>query len=344
MSEDSKSAAKIIWGFIGCFIFFASLLVWIFIGCFGFFGTHEGLLGGPMIYGLDAELNIALWLCVFPVIPVCFLYELIFGIAYIARSKDKKFKRTSGIILLAVLLFLVTPCVFWGIRYHVKTISDSASIRAYLKDTYGETFAREAKIRMDEYDEDYPHYLISTPALAKGDTFELHYSEFNGRYQDNLENRIKWSSEDFCEDFNDYLDDKYQLPSNMHFEATFDGADFGDYHYGDDYTVFFPAAKYRIGKIYVDTGYTDSNTIENIPVDIYENYYPLFEDCIEDYFIIIVRINGEDAMSIQVDKPFYGNYYRATATFYAYNDYSALSYLNGTYFIDEIGKTVVTIQ
>lgn len=49
-------------------------------------------------------------------------------------------------------------------------------------------------------------------------------------------------------------------------------------------------------------------------------------------------------MSIQVDKPFYGNYYRATATFYAYNDFSSLDYLNGTVFIDEIGKTVVKIQ
>ena len=68
------------------------------------------------------------------------------------------------------------------------------------------------------------------------------------------------------------------------------------------------------------------------------------EDQIQDYFIIIVRMNGENAMSIQVDKPFYGNYYRATATFYAYNDFSVLSYLNGTYFIDEIGKTVVVIQ
>ena len=50
------------------------------------------------------------------------------------------------------------------------------------------------------------------------------------------------------------------------------------------------------------------------------------------------------AMSIQIDEPFYGNYYRATATFYAYNDFSSLSYLDGTVFIDEIGKTVIAIQ
>ena len=102
MSEDKKSAAKVVWGFIGCFFFFASFLVWIFVGCFGFAGTHEGLLGGPMIYGLDAELYVALWLCVIPVIPVCFLYELIFGIAYIARSKDKKLKKGTGIFLLGL--------------------------------------------------------------------------------------------------------------------------------------------------------------------------------------------------------------------------------------------------
>ena len=100
MSEDKKSAAKVVWGFIGCFFFFASFLVWIFVGCFGFAGTHEGLLGGSMIYGLDAELNIALWLCVIPVIPVCFLYELIFGIAYTlcnleCLSYHKYQKRTS---------------------------------------------------------------------------------------------------------------------------------------------------------------------------------------------------------------------------------------------------------
>lgn len=344
MSEDSRSAAKVVWGFIGCFIFFASFLVWIFIGLFGFAGTHEGLLGGAMIYGLDAELDIGLWLCVFPIVPVCFLYELVFGIVYIGRSKDKKLKKGAGIFVLAVVLFLLTPCVFWGIRYQVKTLSDSASIRAYLKDTYGETVAREAKIHMDEYDKDYPHYEISTPVLPKGETFELSYSAFHGCYQDNLENCINWSSEGFIEDFNDYLDDKYQLPSNMHIEATFDGADLGDYHYGDDYTEFFPTAKYRIGKVIVDTDYIDRNTIQDIPVDVYENYYPLFEDQIQDYFIIIVRVNGENAMQIQVDKPFYGNYYRATATFYAFSDFSSLSYMNGTVFIDEIGKTVITIQ
>ena len=344
MSEDSKSAAKAVWGFIGCFLFFASFLVWIFIGCYGFFGTHEGLLGGPMIYGIKAELNIALWLCVFPVVPVCFLYELLFGILYVARSKDKKFKKATGIFLLVILLFVAAPCVFWGIRYQAKAISDSASIREYLKDTYGETVAREAKIRMAEYDKDYPYYNITTPVLAKGETFELHYSEFHGRYQDNLENRILWSSEGFSEDFNGYLDDKYQLPPNMHLEASFDGADLGNYHFGDNYAVFFPSAKYRIGKIYVDTDYSDRNTLESIPVDIYENYYPLFEKHVEDYFVIIVRIKGQNAMSIQVDKPFYGNYYRATATFYAYNDFSSLDYLNGTVFIDEIGKTVVKIQ
>lgn len=343
MSEDSKSKGKVILGFIGCFIFFASFIIWIFIGCYGFFGTYEGLLGGSMLYGLKAEINIAFWLCVFPIVPVSFLYELIFGILYIARSKDKKFKKASGIFALAILLFLVTPCVFWEIRYQAKAISDSTSIRAYLKDTYGETAAREAKIRIDEFDKDYPHYLISTPVLAKGDAFELHYSEFNGRYQDNLENHINWGAEGFNESFNSYLDGKYHLPSNMHFEASFDGADLGNYHYGDDYTVFFPSAKYRIGKIYVDTDYADSNTLENIPVEIYENYYPLFEDYVEDCFIIIVRIKGKEAMSIQVDKPFYGNYYRATATFYAYKDFSSLNFLNGTVFIDEIGKTVVAI-
>lgn len=344
MSEDKKSAAKVVWGFIGCFFFFASFLVWIFVGCFGFAGTHEGLLGGPMIYGLDAELNVALWLCVIPVIPVCFLYELVFGIVYIARSKDKKLKKGTGIFLLAVLLFVASPCIFWAIRYQAKTLIDSASIRAYLKDTYGETAAREAKIRMDEFDEDYPYYEISTPILPKGKTFDLSYSEYKGRYQDNLENCINWSSEGFSEDFNGYLDDKYQLPSNMHFEAYFDGANLGDYHYGDDYTEFFPTAKYRIGKVYYDTDYTDKNTLQNIPVDVYENYYPLFEDHVENFFTVIVRVNGVEAMSIQIDEPFYGNYYRATATFYAYNDFQALSYLNGTVFIDEIGKTVITIQ
>lgn len=344
MSEDNRSGRKIIWGFIGCFFFFASFIVWIFIGCYGFAGTHEGLLGGAMIYGLDAELNIALWLCVFPIVPVCFIYELLFGILYIARSKDKKLKKGTGIFLLVILGFLAAPCIFWGIRYQAKIMSDSASIRAYLKDTYGETAAHEAKIHMDEYDKDYPHYEISTPVLAKGDTFELHYSEFNGRYQDNLDDRINWGAEGFNEAFNDYLDDKYQLPSNMHIEATFDGADLGNYHYGDDYREFFPTAKYRLGTIYVETDYIDQNTIENIPVDIFENYYPLFKDYVDDSFIIVVRVNGENAMRIQVDKPFYGNYYRATATFYAYSDFSSLSYMNGTVFIDEIGKTVIAIQ
>ncbi|MEE3426153.1 MAG: hypothetical protein VZR26_11355 [Erysipelotrichaceae bacterium] len=197
---------------------------------------------------------------------------------------------------------------------------------------------------MDEFDKDYPNYEISTPILPKGKTFDLSYSEYKGRYQDNLENCINWSSEGFSEDFNNYLDDKYQLPSNMHFEAYFDGADLGDYHYGDDYTEFFPTAKYRIGKVYYDTEYTDKNTLQNIPVDVYENYYPLFEDHVENFFTIIVRVNGVEAMSIQIDEPFYGNYYRATATFYAYNDFSSLSYLNGTVFIDEIGKTVIAIQ
>ena len=344
MSEDKKSAAKVVWGFIGCFFFFASFLVWIFVGCFGFAGTHEGLLGGSMIYGLDAEINVALWLCVIPVIPVCFLYELVFGIAYIARSKDKKLKKGTGIFLLAVLLFVASPCIFWAIRYQALVIGNSASIRSYLKDKYGETAARQAKIRVDEFDTEDPSFLISTPILEKGKTFDLHYSSYKGGYGDNLDDYISKGIPGFREDFGKYLDEKYQMPSNIHLDANFDGADMGDYHYGDDYTEFFPTAKYRIGKVYYDTDYTDKNTLQNIPVDVYENYYPLFEDHVENCFIIIVRVNGVEAMSIQIDKPFYGNYYRATATFYAYNDFQALSYLDGTVFIDEIGKTVITIQ
>ena len=343
MSADSKSAAKLVWGFIGCFFFFASFLVWIFVGCFGFAGTHEGLLGGSMIYGLDAELNVALWLCVIPVIPVCFLYELIFGIAYIARSKDKKFKKGTGIFLLAVLLFVASPCIFWAIRYQALVIGNSASIRSYLKDKYGETAARQAKIRVDEFDTEDPSFLISTPILEKGKTFDLHYSSYKGGYGDNLDDYISKGIPGFREDFGKYLDEKYQMPSNMHIDAEFDGADLGDYHCGDDYTEFFPTAKYRICFLYVDLDDADYDAFINTPIEICDEYNFLLENSPNRCLQVIFRIDGEDALKVQIDAPFYGNYYRATATYYACNSYPELSYLNGTYFVDTLGKTVVEI-
>ena len=343
MSADGKSAAKVVWGFIGCFFFFASFLVWIFVGCFGFAGTHEGLLGGSMIYGLDAELNIALWLCVIPVIPVCFLYELIFGIAYIARSKDKKFKKGTGIFLLAVLLFVASPCIFWAIRYQALVIGNSASIRSYLKDKYGETAARQAKIRVDEFDTEDPSFLISTPILEKGKTFDLHYSSYKGGYGDNLDDYISKGIPGFREDFGKYLDEKYQMPSNMHIDAEFDGADLGDYHCGDDYTEFFPTARYRICFLYVDLDDADYDAFINTPIEICDEYNFLLENSPNRCLQVIFRIDGEDALKVQIDAPFYGNYYRATATYYACNSYPELSYLNGTYFVDTLGKTVVEI-
>ena len=343
MSEDKKSAAKVVWGFIGCFFFFASFLVWIFVGCFGFAGTHEGLLGGSMIYGLDAEINVALWLCVIPVIPVCFLYELIFGIAYIARSKDKKLKKGTGIFLLAVLLFVAAPCIFWGIRYQALVIGNSASIRSYLKDKYGETAARQAKIRVDEFDTEDPSFLISTPILEKGKTFDLHYSSYKGGYGDNLDDYISKGIPGFREDFGKYLDEKYQMPSNMHIDAEFDGADLGDYHCGDDYTEFFPTAKYRICFLYVDLDDADYDAFINTPIEICDESNFLLENSPNRCLQVIFRIDGEDALKVQIDAPFYGNYYRATATYYACNSYHEVSYLNGTYCVDTLRKTVVEI-
>ena len=321
MASQNKGKAKKVFGIIGVVLFFLSYLPFVPLIEVGIHGVQSGLFGGPYIDGFDAIANCFLWLCVVPIYPICILYQLIFGIAYIRKHKVLK------IVTIAVVASLVTAILATGIYYEVKKKelidADRELIIEYLSDKYGEEVTSDITITLAYYDD--RQYRVTSPVLPEDGYFYVYTSEDDDFYDDLFKTYMRWD-ETFEEDFEAYINEQYDMPENMSLECVPDSVYFGDFTYGDDHDELFESAQYRVTGSEVDEGELTDEDVLEILNGVWEEQIPKLSDVMgEDYLCLYIKENGEHAFYITI----YPDSAAADISIYTGRGYQVLTQLNG---------------
>lgn len=263
---EKKSSAKKIFGIIGTVFFFLSYIPYIWIIINSLDGVQTGLIGGPYVHGFDAMIHILLWFCIIPIVPVCFIYQLIFGIAYIRK------RRKLSIVTLILVALIVVGILAAGlpevIKKELQTKADSPVITEYLEGKYGQEMA--SNITMKVYDYESHGYKVTSPVLPEGLYF---YTYVGNGYYDDLINTFTREHVDFQDRFDDYINGKYDMPENIRFKTHIKSIDFGDYKHGDDYSVLFERTNYDITEIVYETDEISDDIAIGIFKDAWNNYF-----------------------------------------------------------------------
>ena len=298
------SAAKKIFGITGVILFFLSYLPYISIISAGINGVQRGLIGGPFIYGFEAMYNQLVLGSIIPVFPICFLYQLIFGISCIRKHK------ILTIADLIIVFAIISSALAVGFSYESKKSGlvneESDSIKTYLAEKYDIDPDSVTGIRLENLDERC--YGVSCDVLPKGAEFEI-YTDVE--YSDVLVSAFVRLNKDFRNEFTAYLENKYDLPDNMHFSINVISISFGDYRDGDDYSLLFERTDYEIIGLEVDLNEINDDIVKDVISDIWGNQSLIIEptrvprdpdnaNMINNYYMVYLKVNGQYAFSIEI--------------------------------------------
>ena len=313
MASDNRSTIKKVFGIIGTVIFFISYIPFIAMIEYGVHGIMAGLFGGPYIYGFEAVANCFLWLCFIPVYPVCFVYQLFFGVLYIRKHKRLK------IITVALVSCIVAGILIAGFSFEIKKSKRLREVRAditdYLTDKYGEGVADEADIKVLDYDDG--SYTVTSPVLPEHINYEVISSD---GFIDTLPSVFVQMNPDYKEAFEAYLDEVYDLPEGYHISVRIESIYFGDYRDGDDYEALFERTQYGVDGIMVNTEHLDDDSVIELINNVYHDVYPEFEGQLAGaFYTLYIMVDGDCEFRI--------NNYPNTG--FAYISYGGDSELNG---------------
>lgn len=285
--DNKTSKVKKVFGIIGAVLFFASYLPFIFLIDAGINGTMSGLLGGNKLYGFEAMLNCFVWLCIVPVYPVCIIYQLIFGIAYIRKHRTLKFV-TIGVVA-ALVMSILAAGLFASDKYRKQLEAARPEIEQYLTGRYGEGFITDdTEIRILYPDDD--SYMVTTDVLPDGIEFAVNHSQES----DDLINSFCAYNEGFMEGFEEYINEQYDLPDNMSLEIRIDAIEFGGYQNGDDFATLFDKVDYSVSGIDVNLQKVNDDIVEDLIYEVWEEQFPKFEDQFAYQTIsMYIKENGE---------------------------------------------------
>ena len=292
-------------GIFGLIVFYISFIPYLMLVWAAVFGT-DTFFGGDMFnryeYGFNAVAYMGMVLSLMiPVIPVCLIYQILFGLLYI-RRRPREIKRPAVVYTAVFAALILVPCLVYSGRELVYYMRSVPEIRASLSGEYGERIAKECKIKLDDMtDEEFEVY---SPVLPEGEAFSVSRSR-DGGFDDhgNLLLAFENSNEGFREDLNSYLDEKYGLPDNMHIDAGCTGIGFGDYRYGDDTAALIPTAEYTVDRIYVNVDDADQESLRSLLVSIWKEECPKFRDSLGNSIVIIVYADGQAVAHLQITMP-----------------------------------------
>jgi hypothetical protein len=328
LSEGQKKVLKVL-GIIGTVIYFLSFIPYFFMIQSAIEGVSAGLFGGPHLYGWEAAVNTFVWLCIIPIYPICFLYELLFFIFYI-RKKTKILSFVSLGLVLALIIGIFIPCILFGGKKRSSIAAQTPKIKAYLSERYGEEVSSNIKIELVDYDEgEYKIYSSILPdsiyfSLYRSDSLDSEYE-----YADDLVNTYLGQNDNFQKDYNEYLKKSLNLPEYITPSAQILSIDFTGYKFGDDYEKLFSSVDYNLYSFIVDREELDDNTVVNITRDFWKNTLSKMTDKLNKYVMLHMSINGSFAYDVQVDLPADYNNYNATMKISLYKPAIVESELEG---------------
>ena len=309
--KDKAGEEKYIglFGIIGLIVFYLSFIPYLLLAWVAAAGT-DTFFGGDMFnhyeYGFRAVAYMWMIMSVMvPVMPFCLLYQIVFGAVYI-RKRPIEIKKPAFIYAGIFAALVLTPCLFYTGREVIYTQSSVPKIRTFLSEKYGEEVSKECKIKLDDIY--YEEFEVYSPVMPEGKAFTVS-RDSNGSFDDhgNLITGFENTNEGFREDLNRYVDDKYDLPENMHSEARCTNIRFGDFKYGDDYSPLITTAEYTIDRLYVDVEEADQKSLENLLISIWKEQCPKFKESLGDSLVIIVSKDGQAIANLQITMPIPAN-------------------------------------
>lgn len=292
-------------GIVGLVIFYLSYVPFLMLVWGAAFGT-DTFFGGDRfnsyVYGFEAvEYLGLLFSALLPVYPVCLLYQIFFGLLYI-RRRSRDIRRPAGIYAGVFALLILVPCLVYSGRKLVYYTRNAPQVRSVIAEKYGDSVADKCKIRLDDMEsEDFDVY---SPILLDERSFTVNRNR-EGAFDDHgyLILEFENENEGFREDLNSYLDEKYDMPDNLHIEADCREIDFGNYKQGDDYAHLIPDAGYCIYRLYADVDSAGQEQLEELLVSIWNEQCPKFMDKLEGSLVIIVSVDGQAVANLQITLP-----------------------------------------
>ena len=336
---EKKATFKKVLGIIGSIVFFASYYPYFVIAGSAINGVQAGLFGGRMIYGLDAMYQTLVWYSIVPIIPICFIYQLVFGIVYI--RKHKILTMASLITVSVTITALVSVAVTCEGHKNAQIKEDTEMIKWSMSEIYGNETHDYYDIRVLDYDE--KSYTLKSAVLPDDARFTVYTQEHD---RNDLIMVFENRNENFHDDFEAYISREYDLPENMKIKATITSINFGNYHNGDDYSKLFDNVIYHISGIEVDL----NEVTDDIVIDTVKYIWTEHSTKIEnrrtnqftidtrssdlDYYLIYIKDNGQLAFSIDVAYRRFDTY-QAHVHFTKYADYMEKTSLDDTNIIIE---------
>ena len=101
-------------GIIGTVIFFLSFLPYVHLIYIGLTGVVFGMQGFVLCYGYMGMFADAIFLTFFLILPICIIYQIVFGVKYI-RHHGELLKATICLFIILIIAGLLTEPIANGI-------------------------------------------------------------------------------------------------------------------------------------------------------------------------------------------------------------------------------------
>ncbi|MBP5655371.1 MAG: hypothetical protein J6X33_07625 [Clostridiales bacterium] len=301
--KDRRAKVLKVLGVIGAVFFFLSYIPFVILPFCAQLGIEDGILSSRTVFGWEAVTTVFFWCCVIPIFPICILYQLAFGLLYI-RRKHIALKIAAALTCAAVVIATAIPCLLYIPKERARVEELSPEVRSYLEGKYGSELAQEAKLKLYEY---IPGTFHATSQVIPNDHwFELDHAPDG--YYDDLINVFCGQNTKYEEGFRNYIDDKYDLPEDMHSQPHISSIDFTGYKHGDDTSKLYPQTGYEVAGVTVTMEHDEivQKNLQKLAMRVVNDICPRFEEEHRlGHFMVYIRDVDfqETAASIQIDFP-----------------------------------------
>ena len=301
MHDETREEKPLgLFGILGAILYYLSFLPYLYcvfaavMGIDVFFGfmDYSGTL-----YGLKAVIYSGMMLTVIPILPVCLLYQILFGTICL-RVRPKSVRRPAAIYACIFAALIVIPClIYWG-REKIYVASNKPEVRAFLEDKYGEQFTGHCRIVLESMEDE--EFKVYSPVLPDDVPFIVSRDRNTHEFDDHndLMRGFAYYNEGFTEALNDYLDEIYGLPDNAHISVECSSVDFRDY--SGDYTDLLRNAEYTIYSIDIEPETIDQESLEELTYEIWERYVPRFGRSVDECLTVYIYDGDTRVAEIQV--------------------------------------------
>lgn len=280
-------------------LYILSFIPYLFLTYTCIFGIEFGFFDTDMYYGFDALLIALIAGTIIPIYPLILIYQIVYTLKQY-KNFSNKFKKSIILIVISIFASIIIPSlIYLNIKNNKINNSyehDKIIIENYLRATFGTHYEDMEVLRNDNGS---ISYRVKTPLLDYSFTIELNSDRNqinkNTFYKDFIEEN------NMQEQFDIYINNLYDLPSNVKINSIITSFDINNYSIGDSVDSLLNTCEYKIDSIYIYNSFYDKEEIINTIKEYYEKYNYLLEPYYtQDWLMFYVKINDKNYASIQV--------------------------------------------